>query len=119
MTARIISMATPDCGSSAPVFVWDTRTQRDWLFNKPKPSIGLVVDYISKITGISAADIRGQKRSRKYARARHAAMYIAWRDMELSTPQIGRYFGRDHTSVLYAIDCVEHRPDLYPLGGWE
>ncbi len=98
---------------------WDGSKKRDWLFGDPRPKIIEAALYVSRITGVSVEDIRGPKQSRKVARARHAAMFLAYRDLDVSTTQIGRVFNRDHTSVVYAIDSVKRDPDLYPIGEQE
>lgn len=41
--------------------------------------------------------------------ARQIAMYIARHDVGLSMPELGRIFGRHHTSVIAAVRMVERR----------
>jgi len=55
--------------------------------------------------GLSVADIKGPRRTRVVAFARHAAMARVYMERpDLSLPQIGRLFGgRDHTTVLHAV----------------
>ena len=58
-------------------------------------------------TGISRAEVTGDKRSRAIVQARHLAMYLARELTDISLPQIGeRFGGRDHTTVLHAVDKV-------------
>lgn len=42
-------------------------------------------------------------RDRAMARARHEIMYRAVNETSLSLPQIGRFLGRDHTTVLHGL----------------
>ncbi len=75
--------------------------------------------------GVSVADILGRRRTRKISDARHSAMWrvrsISWKGMgwhgRPSYPQIGRWFRRDHTTVLLAIKRVSEvcflRPEDY------
>ena len=60
---------------------------------------------------LAAADIAHgapQCDSREAVTARQAAMYLVRRMTNLSTPDIGREFGgRDHTTVLHALEQVE------------
>lgn len=103
------------------------RKVRDWLFGSPhepndaaNESIAQIVDRVAERACISPAAIYGSSRLRCHVRARHAAMYLAWRDLRKSTPKIGMAFGnRDHTTVLHAIRAVEARPHLYPIGDRE
>ncbi len=46
--------------------------------------------------------LHGANRCRKVARPRQIAMYLARRLTPRSYPAIGQWFGRDHTTVLYA-----------------
>ena len=48
--------------------------------------------------------------SRRYARPRQIAMYLARKHTDLGLQQIGNYFGgRDHTTVLHACRTVKER----------
>lgn len=48
-------------------------------------------------------------RSTKLAEARKVAMYLVRHNTNLSLPQIGTVFGRDHTTVLSAVVKVGQR----------
>ncbi len=56
---------------------------------------------------IRSTDIKGQRRHRSVARPRQIAMYLVRELLEQSYPEIGRAFGRDHTTVLSACRKVE------------
>lgn len=62
----------------------------------------------SRVFGVSVEDIKGAKRDRDIARARQAAMWAARDYTAKSMPQIGKAFGRDHTTVLYACRQIEN-----------
>lgn len=66
-----------------------------------------VIDEVSKSTGVTMAEIIGPRRDRHIIRARFAAMAIARDYLDLSLPQIGREFNRDHTSVINALRRVD------------
>jgi len=54
---------------------------------------------------VSFSDVVGPKRSRYLVAARHQCMKAVYNERkDLSFPQIGRIFNRDHTLVLYACD---------------
>jgi len=93
-----------------------TETTRDWLFGEPHPGIDRIAHLIAARCDLTVSDLCSAKRRRKYSRARHAAMYLAYKTLDKSTTQIGRFFNRDHTTVLYAIRAVESAPHLYPIG---
>jgi len=51
---------------------------------------------------ISIATLHGPQRTRSIAYPRMVAMYLMREMTANSLPRIGRYFGRDHTTVLHA-----------------
>ena len=60
--------------------------------------------------------IKGSSRSREVVNARQAAMYLVRRMTNLSTPDIGREFGkRDHTTVLHSLEQIEKKMKSDPV----
>ena len=51
--------------------------------------------------------LMSQRRRADVVWPRHVAMYLCALDVRRSFPQIGRFFDRDHTSILYAERRVE------------
>lgn len=72
-------------------------------------SIKVVLNAVASVTGISEAEMLGQVRTRKIARARHIAVWMATRHCpHLSCAEIGRRMGgRDHTTILHATNRIE------------
>ncbi len=64
--------------------------------------------------GITLADIKSTRRDRKIARPRQLAMYLAKQLTPLSLPDIGVYFGRDHTTIMHAIKTIEGQLERDP-----
>lgn len=58
--------------------------------------------------GITLSAIRGPGRVEQCAHARFAAVWVARHMTNHSFPSIGRYFDRDHTSMLNAYQRAEH-----------
>ena len=57
-------------------------------------------------------DLKSNKRNRSIVLVRHAAIYIAHKLTEQSAVSIGKMFGgRDHTSVLHALNKIKERLD--------
>lgn len=91
-----------------------TLHQRDWILPPAFVFNGLgasqnaaIVEATSAVMQITVDDIRGPGRAAHTALARAVAMFVA-RDMtDQSLSQIGRYFGRDHTTVLHAITRIK------------
>lgn len=66
-----------------------------------------VVDHVARYYRTTPAAMKGPKRERTIARARHIAMYLMREDMGLSLSEIGRAFGdRDHSTVFQACSKV-------------
>jgi chromosomal replication initiator protein len=68
-----------------------------------------IAAVVTRAYGLDADALRGRSRKRVVVQPRQVAMYLARRYTPASLADIGRAFGRDHTSVMYAIDVVERR----------
>lgn len=66
--------------------------------------------------GISVKTLHGPLRTRAIAYPRMVAMYLMREMTANSLPQIGRYFGKDHTTVLHAerkiAEFVKYSPEF-------
>ena len=56
---------------------------------------------------IGLTDLKSTRRERRIARPRQLAMYLAKTLTPLSLPDIGKAFGRDHTTVMHAVKTME------------
>ncbi len=74
----------------------------------PHDAIAAIVAEVSEATGISATDIMGTRKWAQISAARQMVYYIAHRN-GMSLPEIGRAFGRDHTTVLHGINAEKAR----------
>ena len=76
------------------------------------PGCRLAVQLVSGRFEVPAAQIVARRRgSRRAARARQAAMYLANVALGLPVLAVGKAFRRDHTTVSYACHRVEDRRD--------
>jgi chromosomal replication initiation ATPase DnaA len=77
----------------------------------PVPQGRLTVDAIKRVVcmhfGISHNDLISPRRDHKVQRPRMVAMYLAREFTPHGLPALGRYFHRDHTSVLHSIRKME------------
>ena len=71
------------------------------------PTPGLIITQVSKFYNIDESLIRGVQKNKGTAEARQVAMYLIRKLTNLSLPDIGKEFNRDHSTVLYAIRKVE------------
>lgn len=68
------------------------------------PAKQIIAEVLEDFPGITVSDILSQRRRRDLVKARHACMKaVHERRPDMSFPQIGRVFGRDHTSILHAV----------------
>lgn len=58
---------------------------------------------------ITKDELVGSKRNKEIANARHIAIYLIRNIVEMSLPNIGRIFNRDHTTIMSSIDNVEKK----------
>jgi chromosomal replication initiator protein len=66
-----------------------------------------VVDLVAHAFNLSTDRLLSRDRSRAVALPRQIAMYLLREEANVSLPQIGEALGgRDHTTVMYAIDKV-------------
>ncbi|MGH3825958.1 MAG: helix-turn-helix domain-containing protein [Pseudonocardiaceae bacterium] len=65
-----------------------------------------VMVVASEYFGVTIEELRGARGVNAVAHARQVAMYLCRELTELSLPQIGRAFDRDHTTVMHAVRKV-------------
>lgn len=71
---------------------------------KPQDVIKTVADHYR----IKQSAIKGERRTKEVVQARHAAMFFLRKELNMPLEEIGKWFsGRDHTSVLHAINKIE------------
>ena len=71
------------------------------------PTASLVISQVSKFYAIDETILRGTKKNKNTAEARQVAMYLIRQLTNLSLPDIGQEFSRDHSTVLHSIRKIE------------
>ncbi|HIQ68299.1 MAG TPA: chromosomal replication initiator protein DnaA [Candidatus Faecousia excrementigallinarum] len=71
------------------------------------PTPGLIISQVCKFYSMDESVIRGTLKNKGTTEARQIAIYLTRKLTNLSLPDIGKEFGRDHSTVLYAIRKVE------------
>ena len=64
---------------------------------------------IARAHGLTLADLKGVRRSKKYVLPRQAFATYAVRKLGCSQPQVGAFINRDHTTILHALRAHEAR----------
>ena len=66
-----------------------------------------VLDQVCAIfPGLTKAELTGKSRKGEVSRPRQLAMYVLRNCYGMGLEEIGRAFGRDHTSVIYAVNKI-------------
>ena len=71
------------------------------------PTPALIISQVSRFYSIDESILRGTLKNKGTAEARQVAMYLIRQLTNLSLPEIGREFGRDHSTVIHSIRKVE------------
>ena len=69
---------------------------------------------VEKKYNVKKAELSGKSRVKEIANARHIAIYLIRSITEMSLPNIGKLFNRDHATVMSSIDNVEGRINSSP-----
>lgn len=84
----------------------------------PKDNVNDTVEKtFAKVTekfNVTREDILSRRHNQPIVTARHVATYILRQITDLSSVEISRYFGQDHTTILSAIKTVEKKMDDNP-----
>ena len=85
----------------------DDVAPRNPVYIKPVYGFEHIVEGVSGYSAIGVERMRGRSRQKATFQARSAAMYLIREMTGWSLSDIGEYFDRDHTSVIYAIRQIE------------
>ncbi len=67
-----------------------------------------IAESVAEFYNITTEDLIKQSRKKEFVKPRQIAMYLIRKQLENSFPSIGDFFGgRDHTTVMHAVEKVE------------
>ncbi|MEK9181138.1 MAG: chromosomal replication initiator protein DnaA [Patescibacteria group bacterium] len=68
-----------------------------------------IMETVASFYNVLPEDLIRQSRKKEYVKPRQIAMFLIRRELEMSLPSIGDFFGgRDHTTVIHAIGKIEN-----------
>lgn len=94
-----------------PITVESTKKQLEGILVSEKEpvtnTIDRVFETVSKKLGIPVDEIKGTKRNREIAYARHISIYLIRKLTNLSLPNIGKILKKDHSTIMSSLRTVE------------
>ncbi|MBQ8551933.1 MAG: chromosomal replication initiator protein DnaA [Clostridia bacterium] len=96
--------------TGAPITVELAKNSLSDLITDGEPTevtIDRILEKVAKKYGTTVDDIKGTKRTKEIAYARHISIYLIRKLTDLSLPQIGKYMKRDHSTVISSLKTVE------------
>lgn len=96
-------------------------SQQGLTFEAPSTSITLkeIIALVENSFAVSKTDLVSKSRKGLVVWARQVAMYLGRRFTLLSLEEIGKMFGRDHATVLYAYEKVSETLKTHPTRKYE
>jgi len=87
---------------------WKTSTEEPLMnlisYEMPPLKMRQIVNAVARMHDVSLSDILSTKRQKKLVEARHLAIYACTRLTVKNYCEIGRFFDRDHSTVMYVTD---------------
>lgn len=82
---------------------------------KGEPTLQAIISAVTEFYGVRLTDLQSKGRQRSIALPRQVCMFLARRCTRHSLEEIGGFFGgRDHTTVMHAVETVENRTKADP-----
>ena len=76
-------------------------------YTEPQINLYEILEEVSHYFKIKMSDLLSQTRQQKIVLPRQVAMYLSKKLTQNSLQEIGTFFGRDHTTILHAMDKIE------------
>lgn len=102
---------TPTIGVAQEVLA-DALSQEE---HKLAINVNLIKKIVGKHFKINMEDFNSKRKTQSITWPRQIAMYLATELTDLSLPEIGREFNRDHSTVVHARDLIKEKIDADPF----
>ncbi len=73
-----------------------------------------IVNSAAEKYGIAADEILGKKRSKEIVWARHMSVYVMRKLADMSFNDIGKFFNRDHSTIMASVEKIEKEAEINP-----
>ena len=77
------------------------------------PKLSTIMETAAHVFGYSRTELLAQRRDRELVYRRQVCMYAMYKLTTCSYPAIGRFLRRDHSTVVYGVQCVTNEPAKY------
>lgn len=67
-----------------------------------------IIERVCHYYGVSYSALVGRRKHGRLVLPRHLCMYLLRRELKMTLPEIGDLFGRHHTTVMHAIECINN-----------
>ena len=81
--------------------------RRLFRVNLPDSTASAITATVFNYFGVNLEERTGTNRKRECVKARQISMYIIRKKTRASLVSIGKYFKRDHSTVIYAIETTQ------------
>ena len=72
-------------------------------------TVDKIFTAVFKKYNVRREDLVGTRRTKEVAAARHITIYLIRKITDMSFPNIGKIFGRDHSTVMSSIETIERK----------
>ena len=83
--------------------------------NNTEVSVNAIKKVVGKRFNVRMEDFSAKRKTQSVAWPRQIAMYLTTELTDLSLPEIGREFNRDHSTVVHARDLVKEKINVDPF----
>lgn len=73
-----------------------------------------ILSFVSQKYGVPEEDIKSSKRSKDIANARHIAVYLIRKLVDMPLASIGKLLNRDHTTIMSSVENIEKQIKTSP-----
>ncbi len=84
-------------------------SDQDSFIDYEKKILEEIIDHLAAEYSIEREKILSNRREKEFSEARHMGMYLFKEKLGLSYNQIGKFFAKDHSTVIYAVDKIRRK----------